>query len=254
MTVLAAIDATAGARQILVTALAVARLLDTKVVAVHVRENGLDAVRRAAAEAAVELAIAEPPVVAALRSYGAAEDVELVVMGVRGSRGGPFPAGHIALDLATRLHKPVVVVPPLGEVSSRIDRILVPLDGTESAADAMRATFDIARQREADVIVLHVHTPEALPAVEDQPHHEVEAWSREFIARSPAYEDERTRLELRVGTPGAAIVEAAAQFDVDLVALAWSQRLDAGRAAVVREMLAASHVPTLLIPVGSEQP
>lgn len=61
-------------------------------------------------------------------------------------------------------------------------------------------------------------------------------------------EHARTRFELRVGSPGAVIVDAAVQFDVDLVALAWSQNLAAGRAAVVRETLTACRVPTLLIP------
>jgi hypothetical protein len=253
MTVLAAIDDTAAARAVLVTAVAMARLLDTRATAVHVREDGVASARDAAAAAGLEVAIVEPPVTGALRACGAAPDVRVLVVGARSRPEGPLPAGHIALDLVTSLRKPVVVVPPVHDVPTRIARVLVSLDGTRATSDALQGTLDVAQRQGVDVIVLHVHTLTALPAVEEQPHHELEAWRREFIARSPAQDDERTRLELRVGIPGEQIVDTATALDVDLVALGWSRRLDRGHAAVVHQALTSSTVPLLLVPV-SEPP
>lgn len=248
MTVLAAIDETAAARGVLATARAVAGLLGTRVRAVHVREDGAAAARAAAAAARMPLTIAEPPVAAALRAQGSADDVQAVVAGLRNRPEGPLPAGHIALDLVTSLRKPVVVVPPVADLPARITRILVPLDGTRAAADALRGTLDVAHRGGVDVVVLHVHPVGALPAVEEQPHHELEAWRREFIARSPARAD--ARLELRVGVPAEQIAGAAATLDVDLLALGWSRRLDPGHAAVVQAALASTGVPLLLVPVA----
>ena len=53
-----------------------------------------------------------------------------VVLGARASHAGRRPAGHVALELARSLRKPLVVVPPDASVPVTLRRILVPLDGT----------------------------------------------------------------------------------------------------------------------------
>ncbi|HSC91419.1 MAG TPA: universal stress protein, partial [Gaiellaceae bacterium] len=80
------------------------------------------------------------------------------------------------------------------------------------------------------------------------PHHELEAWKEEFLARhAPRPED--VRLEVRVGRPGESVLRVAEEADADLIALGWARDLSRGRAAVVREVLERSPIPVLLVSV-----
>jgi hypothetical protein len=47
------------------------------------------------------------------------------------------------------------------------------------------------------------------------------------------------------------VIETAADLDVDLIALGWSRSLAGGHGPVVREALASSTVPVLLLPLGN---
>lgn len=103
--------------------------------------------------------------------------------------------------------------------------------------------------------MLHVYDEASLPLFSDQPQHELASFGHEFLARccgaSPA--DELT-FELRVGDPAEHCLRLAARLQADLVALAWSQDLAGGRAAVVRTLLARSRVPVLLLPIDPVEP
>jgi len=247
--VLAAIDNSAAARPVLVTAAAVARLLGARATALHAREDGMATARAAAEAAGVELETIPAPAPAGLAAAGRRPEVVALVLGARGTPTGPRPAGHTALTLATSLEKPLVVVPPAGRPPERIGRILVPLDGTRASAAAIRETLDIARRRDVEVVLLHVHDERTLPAFEEQPHHELEAWSAEFAARSYEGDGGAVQVEVRIGVPGRRVTETADDLGVDLIALGWARVLAPGRGAVVREALASSPVPVLLLPV-----
>jgi nucleotide-binding universal stress UspA family protein/dienelactone hydrolase len=249
--VLAAIDNSAAAGPVLATSKAVAQLLDATPVAVHAHEDGDATARAAAAAAGIELEITSPPVPAALAAAAVRRDALALVVGARGTPGGRRPAGRTALELATSLDRPLVVVPPLERQPERIGRILVPLDGTPATAAVLRETLEVARRAPVEVVLLHVHDDETLPAFEDQPHHELDAWSTEFIARWCAENGGATQVEVRVGVPGRRVIETAADLEVDLIALGWSRSLAGGRAAVVREALTSSTVPVLLLPVAT---
>jgi nucleotide-binding universal stress UspA family protein len=248
--VLAAIDNSATAAPVLSAAAAVAAVLGVDVEAVHARENGYHAARAAADSAGVPLR--------ETRTHGlrglieAADDpaVDCVVLGARSSPASRRPAGHIALELARSLNKPLVVVPPDGPMPVTFERILVPLDGTRETADALAATVGLACEREIEVIALHVHEYADLPLFSDQPHHEADAWSREFLRRYSTH-PELVTLETRVGVPGAHVLGFVREGAVDMVALGWSQHLEHGRAAVVRFLLAESPIPLLLVPIGT---
>lgn len=201
--------------------------------------------------AGVELEITSPPVPAALAAAAVRRDALALVVGARGTPAGRRPAGHTALELATSLDRPLVVVPPLGRLADRIGRILVPLDGAPESAAVLRGTLEVARRAAVEVVLLHVHDEETLPAFEAQPHHELDAWSAEFIARSCAEDGGAPQVEVRVGVPGRRVIETAAQLGADLSALGWSRNLAGGRGAVVREALTSSTVPVLLVPVAA---
>jgi nucleotide-binding universal stress UspA family protein len=248
--VLAAIDNTSAARPVLAAATAFADLLDADVEAIHAKEDGGRTARAAAEAAGVPLRMSGAHVVPMLLEEGGAAEVAALVLGARAIPAGPRPAGHVALRLAVSLPKPLVVVPPDATVPSAFDRILVPLNGERTTTAALAKLLTLARDRELEVVVLHVHELDSLPLFTDQPHHELTSWAREFLRRHCPHPDQ-VRLDVRIGFPGEHVIRVATQIDADLIVLGWAQELAEGHAAVVREALGRSCVPVLLVPVAT---
>jgi hypothetical protein len=174
-------------------------------------------------------------------------DVAALALGARATPAGRRPAGHIALEVITAVPRPVAVVPPDVWPRRGFARLLVPLDGTSATAQALAGVIERACRCDIDVVILHVLGEESIPPFSDQPHHEAEAWVREFMARHcPAA---AARAELRVGVPAHAVLPTAVEMGADLIALGWSQELAPGRAAVVREVLERGRIPVLLVPI-----
>ena len=248
--VLAAIEPDACAQAVLGTAIALADLFDATPIALHVRENGTSSPSAAAHAAGVELR--ETAGNATEQIVGAAHDpdVAALVLGARGMHGGPRPAGRTALDVITRVGKPVAVVPPQARAPERVTHILIPLEGTIESSHALEQTVKLAHQHQLEIIVLHVHSPATVPAFSDHEPHGTQAWEQEFLARYIATPHERIRLVRRLGVPADDVVAVAHETAADLLVLAWSQNLSPGRARVVSETLAHSHVPVLLIPAA----
>ena len=245
--VIAAIDDTAAARAVLVAGRLVAELFDARLEAVHVRDDGARTARSAARAAGLQLREVDGPVVKALVLEAQEPDVAALALGARATPAGRRPAGHVALEVITAVPRPVAVVPPEVRPEPDLRRLLVPLDGTSATAQALAEVIERACQRDIDVVILHVLGEESLPPFSDQPHHEAEAWVREFMARHcPAA---AARAELRVGVPAHAVVSTAVETGADLIALGWAQHLAPGRAAVVQEVLERGRIPVLLVPI-----
>jgi nucleotide-binding universal stress UspA family protein len=247
--VLAAIDTSPCAPTVLRAARALAELTDSSTTALHVRENGSESADQAAHEAGVELHEAAGDPVEAITTAAEAPDIAAIVLGARGVHGGAQPAGHAALALISRVSKPVVVVPPDHRPPRRIARVLVPLEGTEETSNAVAATTALVRSRGVRIHVLHVHPPEAVPAFEDQPHHARGTWEREFAARFIAVPHTAVEIVRRVGTVAQHMGDVASATNADLIVLSWSQDLSGDRAQVIRDALAHSRIPVLLVPV-----
>jgi nucleotide-binding universal stress UspA family protein len=96
---------------------------------------------------------------------------------------------------------------------------------------------------------VHVHDAATLPSFTDQPQHEARAWADDFVARYCPWGIGKVSVELRVGRPEDEILAAAEGTDAHLIALAWSQEIDWGRAPVVRALLERGRIPVLLVPV-----
>lgn len=247
--VLAAIDTSACAAPVLSTAAQVAALFAATARALHVREDGSDMPSRLARAAGIELRETTGQPVSAIVQAAAESDVAVLVLGVRGVRGGPQPAGSTALEVITRVAKPVVVVPPHAPPPGPFRRILVPLEGTSESSQPLAETIERAIRADIEIIALHIHSPASLPAFSDQSHHETRAWEREFISRFVHGSHEGARLIRRMGVAADDVATVARNADADLIALAWSQDLGPGHARVVRETLARSAIPVLLVPV-----
>lgn len=248
--VLAAIDAGPGARAVLDTAGAIGELFDATVVALHVPEDDSTAARQAADEAGVELRELAGAPIDTIATAAQTPDIAAVVLGARRTQRGPRPAGHAALALITRVQKPIIVVPP-GHTGRRlIARLLTPLEGTTASSEAIAGTIELADRRDLEIIVLHVHGPHTVPAFQDQPHHAIAAWTREFAARFVSIPRAPITIVERVGAAADCVLAEAGDRDADLIVLGWNQDLSPGRAHVVREVLASSTIPVLLVPAG----
>ena len=203
----------------------------------------------AARTADLELESVSGPTVERLIAAASEPAVRAIVVGARGLPSGRRPAGRTALALITSIGKPVVVVPPDVSRPERIESVLVPLDGSRASAAALAGTISLARESGLEVVVLHVSEEGRLPRFADHLQHEARVWAEEFIARNCPLPPEEVRLELRVGNPDELLVQVALETEADLIAMGWSQDLDAGHAAVVREALTRSPVPIFLLPV-----
>ena len=157
--------------------------------------------------------------------------------------------GSRSWEVAAGAVKPVVLVPEgAGLHRPHVKRALVPLDGSEEVAAAVRQTADLLEHAGVELVVLHVFEPTTVPAFWDQRAHAEHAWAREFVARNPAAAS--ARLQLSRGLPAARVLEAAEAEDVDLIALAWSRTMDPGHARTVRESVTSAAVPVLLLPIA----
>ncbi|MEU9836473.1 universal stress protein [Streptosporangium sp. NPDC048047] len=178
-----------------------------------------------------------------------------VLAGDGGARSGTWA-------VVRRAGKPVVLLPPrrpvaappaagpaAGPAAARrvISRVLLPLDGSAEAAAAVTGAAGLFARTGADLVVLHVFDEATVPRFWDQAAHERRAWEEEFLARHCAHPG--VRMELRSGVAGEQVVDVAATEHVDLIALGWSQRAEAGRARTVRRTVAGAGVPVMLIPV-----
>jgi nucleotide-binding universal stress UspA family protein len=127
--VLAAIDNSASAEPVLDCALAAARATSSVVDALHVAEDGERTARALAESHGIQLHQVTGNVVESIWKEAEDDNVLLAVVGARGLPTSKQPVGHVALELITRIDKPVIVVPPDAGQSQRFARIVVAING-----------------------------------------------------------------------------------------------------------------------------
>lgn len=245
-TVIAAIDNSAAARPVLTMAQAVAFALGGALDVIHVAEDDHETADAAVQVAGVTLRVLAGDPVEQLALEVAEENVVALVLGARGALGGPRPAGHLALTLAGRTDKPVVVVPPYAHPPTQLHKVLVAMEGTPGKARALQRTIELSTSAGLEIVAIHVD--EEIPSFTDQVQHETETYAQEFFARH-LLGAPQARLELRVGVPAVEVLAAVESLDVELVAVGWPHTADPSRGLVAREILERSSVPVLLVAV-----
>jgi nucleotide-binding universal stress UspA family protein len=248
--IIAALDNSLAAKPVLTTALALGDLLGAEATPVHVALDGARVAASTAENAGLKLQVLRGPIVEQLLEQARREEVVALVLGTHGTPGDRRPLGSNAIAIATSLQKPVVVVPPDTRTTGVLQRALIPIESGLSASFTPRAIVELAQGAELEVVVLHVHEPESLPAFTDQPQHEQPAWAREFVRRYCPWGIGAVRLEVRIGSADELVPRVAEQARVDIIALGWAQELAEGRAPIVRAALARGKVPVMLVPVG----
>lgn len=246
-TVLALLDASAAARPVLEAALRLGELAALPVEAVHVVDGPVQSDETLARRAGVALRLLPRPLDQALLDAVEDPTVAAAVVGARSTPGGRRPVGSNALSLLERTGKPVLVVPPEALSPAPFRRLLVPLEGTASAAQPVVTALLPLVRTEAEFVVLHVFTEDTLPRMLDRPVRDLDLLGDRFLAR---HLPGAARIELRRGPVAARVAELTAELGADVVVLSWSQDSSPGHAATLRGVLGTSAVPVLVLPVA----
>lgn len=254
-TVLAAIDASPAARPVLETARRLGRALDAEVEAFHVAEPGTFVPSELPERLGMVLRVVGPGAggrtAEILLDAFQRPDVAAGVIGARARPGGAAPAGHLAMQVLQHCRTPLVVVPPDSVEAPQEPpwQVLLPLEGDAAESRAVIERVVPMLSPAVELVVLHVVTDESVPVI-DHPEWGLAMWTDEFLAR---HCPTANRIDVRTGAVGSRIIDAADEVEPDLIALSWFQDASPGRAAVVRELLARSIRPVMLVPVAAQE-
>jgi nucleotide-binding universal stress UspA family protein len=243
-TVLAAVDGTEAARPVLQTATRLAHLLEAETLAIHVGHDPGPA-REVAEELGASMIVVRGEPADEIVRTGERPDVALVVLALSGLPSR-HPPGHTAQAVATRLSKPVLVVPPARPPRPTLTRVLFPLDGNRGVSTALHPLIAAYVAAGFEVIALHVFQPDTVPRFLDRPE-DIDVWREEFLAEHCA--ELGIRLLTRPGPTTKSLLEVAVTEDVDIIAMGWHQDLSPHHAAVVRKVLTTADRPVALIPL-----
>jgi hypothetical protein len=225
----------------------VARVLGARVDAVHVEEaGGPPEIEIPSGESPLRVLRGDPA--GALIAEAAGEDVAAIVVGLCREIAGPVPVGHVSLDVVGNVPRPVVVVPPTTAAGYALHTVLVPVVGRPP--EALEEVVVLAENAELHVVVLRALDELSIPAFEDQPHYDVEAWAGEFLARWVPGAGADTEVEVRIGPPEELVGAVADEVCADLVVIGRTRAVPIADAPLVVAALRHSHVPIALLPLA----
>lgn len=254
MTVLVAYDGAALGDVVLASARAVAAAGDWPLRVLAVDQPGAAAILGDAAPLAgltLERRTGDPAT-EILAAAGA--QTEVVAIGLRSDeRPG---VGSVAEQVLTRSPSMLLVLRAGMRPIRELRRILVPLEGTPSAAALMRHLDDVLCRRGREIVVLHVMTGEAPdepgsfpgPRFVDQEHYEWASWQDEFEMRfSQCARGGKHVVAVRSGDPALEAIAEAEERKADMIAVSWRQDLGPGQAKRIKRLLQESRCPLLLV-------
>ena len=209
-----------------------------------------------------------PPTLA-LRDYAVEHAASLVVMSTHGRRlVSRFWLGSVADALVRQAPMPVLVVRPHQEAIDLIDlaqeraarRILIPLDGSALAEDALAHAVELGQLMEAEFTLLQAidpivmdYAPVARSAGLDE--RLVDAWRAEAqeyldtIAAQLRVVSLRVHTSVAIAPPAVAILDYARQHPVDLIAMSTHARAGVSRmllGSVANKVVRGAGAPVLL--------
>ena len=205
--------------------------------------------------------VAASAIVAAAQEHHA----DIIAMSTHGRSGlGRMVYGSVAEEVLTRSHLPVLLVPPHASAqgwvarSGTAHRIVVPLDGSALAEEALGPATELAKTLGAGMTVIRVlemlvlAVPDSTPVVAGDDEDDREA-ARTYLAgvvnRLTADGVSATG-ELLHGNPSDLIGRAGGEADVDAIVAATHGRTGVSRAvlgSVATGLLHGARVPVLLV-------
>ncbi len=180
-------------------------------------------------------------------------EIEAIIMASHGRGGlGRWLLGSIATKVVRGSKIPVLVVNATTEVPSRpqVNRILVPLDGSDLAEAAVPQALKIAEVFDADVLLFQgiSHTPIGHPQLDTAVALEVEN-AKEYLETVKArFPEARISTSARVGGPTLGIVEEAEKCD--LVVMSSHGRSGVRRwllGSIAENVLQSVHKPLMIV-------
>ena len=256
MNLLVVLEAGPEDQHLLTSARALSHVSGWPLRGLHVRSDPAAAELDLPARLATNTTIAEvtgEPVAAVLAAAGPDDVVALWL-----PRASEVGFGPVAAALLARAPQTLLVLRQGMRPIANLRRIVVPLEGSPSASEAMRVTDEAFCGRGREIVVMHVGTadmpdePGSLPAprMVDQEQYEWSSWHEEFTMRFAACpQGGRHRIVVRVGDPPTMIIAEAARLPADLLVVAWGGVTGAGRSLFVRRLLDEAPCPLLLVPV-----
>lgn len=217
----------------------------------------------------VTVTVADGDVALAVCGVAEAQDADLIVMTTHGRSGlQRWIMGSVAERVIRTARRPVYLVRPGKEVpaSGRPQRILVPLDGSELAEQALSPALNLIGGSDADLLLVQAVevpelwgdefvTPESvamLPSVEEQ-----EILAQDYLERTA--EQLRSRgvnvaVTVQTGHPATVIASVAANNAVDTVVMSTHGRSGLGRwvfGSIAEKVLRMVECPVLLVRAGA---
>jgi len=173
--------------------------------------------------------------------------------------------GKLAERLLRDSASSLLIGGPRARPITRVERVLVPLEGSPSSSEAMRRAEEYFCAPGREIVALHVATadtprePGSLPAPRfiDQQQYDWPSWSEEFAARffsSQCRHNGTHRLIVRVGEPREIVHQEAVELGADVVVAAWNQRLAENHCERVEAFLEEAPCPLLLVPALATSP
>ncbi|ARA92554.1 hypothetical protein AWN76_004790 [Rhodothermaceae bacterium RA] len=173
---------------------------------------------------------------AAIMAYAEDEDIDLIVMGTHGRSGvRRLVLGSVAEAVVREAPCPVLTVHPGDRQggAATVRRILVPVDFSENATQAIRYARELARLYDARLDLLHAYEEIAIPDVYGvgpvmlpaQTISERVAEALEKLRRETIGSDVPTETHVLIGHPALTILDFAERHGVDLIVIAthgWS--------------------------------
>ncbi|MFZ4514950.1 MAG: universal stress protein [Acidimicrobiia bacterium] len=244
--VVAALDNSDTASQVVHTAQHVATTLGLPVRALHIREDGDRTAHAVARAAGMDLETKDGNAADILATR--AEEGDLVVLGSRNRLQPGEPFGHVARDVMTNSNAPIMLVPPDPLPSSTVTTLLVPLDGSADSESTLELVCEWFSHTLCPVVTLFVFEDRNLPPFGDHIQYETEAWIAEFAARHCTSKPD-VHVELRVGNPIDRVITVAHEHHANYIVIGWKQSLEPGHALILRGLLERSRTPILLLPL-----
>jgi len=169
--------------------------------------------------------------------------------------------GRTAMKVLRDARCPVVLVPPeRGTRSWHLQRVMVPHDGTPTTSAALLPAAELAKDGDAQLLVVHVTGIKAAPTKEpgslttpryvDQPQHEWPSWAEEFVKRLACIcplGHLQVRMLLAHGDTASEILRLAERQSADLIVLAWRGKWEPPRAATIKGILREAYCPVMVV-------
>ncbi len=203
-------------------------------------------------------------VVDGILKFAASVDTAMIVMASHGlTYSHQRLLGSITMGVIQRAINPVLVIrPDIKDIPGpnwKPTKMLVPQDGTPTAAAVMVQVFNLAKLTGAEIDVLNIGGTGQKPPTEtgamppprylDHERYDWPAWASEFVERFYSQRPPEVLLKLseREGDPAEVMIKFAAENGDDLIAIGWHGHLEDTRAPVVKKLLTITDRPVLLI-------